>query len=189
MFSCDPDNAGPETGCELNSPYDITSNGTNETHIFDIRPNPPLEIKNGTLEYDLFYQEISLFHNDMYPYPYNEYFIDSVSFDGGTAAFIKYSHNSTKEYNFIRNDCHIDLQNADQTLYCELRSGGDEISIKRYAIYNHQLLNHIRDTFLFLEFRNYEFKSLEKVIAEFASDNIGNYDTVAIELIYNESKE
>ena len=45
------------------------------------------------------------------------------------------------------------------------------------------------DTFLSLEFRNYEFKNLEETITEFALDNPGIYDTVAIELVINTSKE
>ena len=68
-------------------------------------------------------------------------------------------------------------------------NGGSEIEIRRYAIYDHRLLGMHNDTFLSLEFRNYEFKNLEETITEFALDNPGIYDTVAIELVINTSKE
>lgn len=189
LVSCDPDPAGPESDCTLMSPYLVANNETNETHVYNISSLPPTEIKNGTLEYDLFYQEFSLFHQNLYPYPYNEYWISAITFNNDQTAAIHYRNNTPIVYEYSKDDCQVEFTSGDKLVKGELVNGGSEIEVRRYAIYDHQLLGMHNDTFLFLEFRNHEFKTLETVITEFAQDNPGLYDTVAIELVINTSKK
>lgn len=81
-------------------------------------------------------------------------------------------------------------------LHLELTQGGDEISEQRFAIYDHKskrvtidTLSFISDSFTFIEYRLGPFLSYEDIIKEFANDNPGLYDTVAVELVQNRTKE
>jgi hypothetical protein len=45
------------------------------------------------------------------------------------------------------------------------------------------------DTISFLEFRPKLFKNYDQIIAEFANEHRGEYDTIAVELVVNRTKE
>ena len=93
------------------------------------------------------------------------------------------------DYDFVRNDCQIDFFRPNDTIHAELIDGGNEIAFDRYAIYDHRIAQNGTDTFTFIEFRNKNFKTYKQIIAEFASDNAGQYDTIGIELVSSRTKE
>ena len=71
----------------------------------------------------------------------------------------------------------------------ELIKSGKEISEKRFAIYDYKRNTHSQDSFSFIEFRLGSFASYEDIIRQFAKDNSGRYDTIAIEMVQNKTIE
>ena len=188
--SCDPEPTGPESDCDLRPFYGLQYHGVDANKVFDVRPSTPLEIKNGTLEYDLFYQWAFLQDEDTIPYPYNEYFIDSITFKSESSVEVGFFDNDlSNTYDYIRNDCQIELSSAEGDLHLELIHKGDEIAEQRFAIWEHRMPRPNRDTFLFIEFRLDPFASYEEIAKQFALDNPGLYDTIAIERVQNRTKE
>lgn len=57
------------------------------------------------------------------------------------------------------------------------------------GLYDHKMPRLNRDTFHFIEFRLSPFASYEEIIKQFALDNPGKYDTIAIERVQNRTKE
>jgi hypothetical protein len=197
LFSCDSEPNGPESDCQLHSTYALDYGFLKASRAFDVRQDPPLEIKNGTLEYDLGYQW--WFQNDdvPVPYPYSEYFIDQISFIDELTAAVKFNDlNDLRIYQVERNDCQMELTSIHGNLHLELTEAGDEISENRFAIYDHSsrrvttdMLSFISDTFSFIEFRLDHFASFEEVIRQFALENPGKYDTIGIEQVVSKTKE
>ena len=189
VTSCDPEPAEPETNCDLNSEYIFGYRSLFASKVFDVSTDPPSEITNGTLEYDLTYQWV--FARDQVPvvYPYNEYIGERVSFFNDTTAVITYIKDFERSYTVKRSDCQLDLFSPVDTLHMELFKSGEEISFKRYAIFNHQLIRPQRDSFLFIEFREGNFVSYEEIVKQFALEHPGEYDTIAIELVQNSTRE
>jgi hypothetical protein len=67
---------------------------------------------------------------------------------------------------------------------------------QRFAIFDHRSKGvmidsmYVKlDTFSFLEFRLRAFSSYEEIIQQFAHDHPGQYDTVAVELVQNKTRE
>jgi hypothetical protein len=190
VVSCDPDPTGPESNCEIYQNYVLGYHGVDEAKVFDLRIDPPAEIKNGSIEYRLSSQLIFTHALNPTPYPYSEYFIDSVDFANTNMALISfYEQNTSRTYSFDSSDCQIDLTSTEGDLHLELTDGGQEISEQRFAIYEHKTQSSNLDTFLFLAFRLGAYSTYEEVIAQFARDNTGMYDTVAIELVQNRTQE
>jgi hypothetical protein len=188
--SCDPEPTGPELDCHLLPLYNLEFHAVDAAKVFDVRTDPPTEIKNGTLEYDLSYQWVFLHDDDPVPFPYSEYFIDTVQFiDDQTAKVQIFEGDQFRNYTFNRNDCQIDMMSAEDDLHFELTRSGDEIAEQRFAIYEHQMPRPARDTFLFIEFRLGPFESYESIIKQFALDHPGVYDTIAIERVRNKTRE
>ena len=187
--SCKKDPTGPETDCELLSHYDFDYGFVQAAKVYDVRTNPPTEIKNGILEYDLFYQFLFLRDEDPAPYPYNEYFMDSINFPDDHTAVLHFWKDYDRIYTLHRDDCQVDLTSQDDSLHMELTQGGDEINSWRFAVYEHVLPKPLLDSFIFLEWREGAFLSYENVIRQFALDYPGQYDTIAIELLHNRTKE
>ena len=196
-LSCKDDPTGPEMNCHLNDLYIQEYNFVNAAKVFDVRTDPPKEIKNGRIEYDLYNQWIFSLDDDPVPVPYSDYFIDSIEFLGPASVEIHiYETDLSKIYSYTRNDCGLDLTSSDGELHLELTQGGDEISEQRFAIYDHKskrvtidTLSFISDSFTFIEYRLGPFLSYEDIIKEFANDNPGLYDTVAVELVQNRTNE
>jgi hypothetical protein len=165
--------------------------------VFDIRTTAPIEIKNDTIEYRLFYQAVQYIREDPAPHPYDEYFIDSIEFQGGaTAVATIFEKDSSHLYSYTRDDCGIDLFSPFGDRHVELTHGGDEATEKRYALFDHRKkgfyhdsVYHKIDTFSFIEFRLGAFTTYEDIIRQFALDHPGEYDTVGIELIENRTRE
>jgi hypothetical protein len=183
--------------CHLNDLYVQDYHFVNAAKVFDIRTDPPKEIKNESIEYKLFYQW-ALHHDDNpVPVPYSDYFIDSIHFlDPGSVEVHIFESNSSKIYSYTRNDCGLDLTSADGELHLELTNGGEEVSEQRFAIFDHKSkrvtidsMPFISDTFSFIEYRLGPFLSYEDIISQFAKENPGLYDTVAIELVQNKTRE
>lgn len=196
-LSCNPDPTGPEMGCHLKELYVQDDHFVKAAKVFDVRTDPPKEIKNGTIEYDLGYQMIFRFQDDPVPYPYSEYFIDSIDFLGPATVEIHiFESDASKIYSFTRDDCGLELTAQDHELHLELTNGGDEIAEQRFAIYDHSSkwvtidsLSFLSDTFSFIEFRLGPFASYEEIIKQFAEDHPGVYDTIAVELVQNRTRE
>ncbi len=196
-LSCKDDPTGPEMNCHLNDLYIQDYNFVNAAKVFDVRTDPPKEIKNGRIEYDLYNQWVFSHDDDPVPVPYSDYFIDSIEFLGPASVEIHiYETDLSKIYSYTRNDCGLDLTSPDGELHLELTHGGDEIWEQRFAIFNHSsrrvtidTLSFISDSFTFIEYRLGPFLSYEDIIKEFANDNPGLYDTVAVELVQNRTKE
>ena len=189
ILSCDPEPDGPETGCTLRPLYDLDYHFVTAAKVYDIRKSSPLEIRNGTLEYDLFYQYLRLTHNGDNPWPYNHYFVYSAFFDGPDQSILHFTNVDVFDYEFVLDDCQIDFFRPGDTLHAELIMDGNEITFDRYAIYDHSIAGNGTDTFTFLEFRNQEFKTYKEMIADFAKENADKYDTVAIELVSSRVRE
>ena len=187
--SCDPEPIGPEKNCHLLPNYKLDRHAVEAAKVFDVRQNPPLEIKNGTLEYDLFYQWVFLHDDVPVPYPYSEYFIDSIEFINETSAIVRnFESDEFRNYEVERNDCQLELESTDGILHLELINSGDEISEQRFAIYEHAMPRPNRDSFLFIEFKLGPFSSYQDIIKQFAQDNPGKYDTIAVERVQNRTK-
>lgn len=197
ILSCDPESTGPEMDCNLQSVYRLEHHFLKASRVFDVRTNPPTEIINGTLEYDLGYQALDLFQDKPVSYPYTEYFIDSIEFlDQSTVNVKIFESDLERMYEYVIDDCQIDLESPEGKLHLELTDSGDEISEKRFAIYDHRSrrvtidnLSFISDTFLFIEFRLEPFASYEEIIKQFALDYPGQYDTIAMEQVENRTRE
>jgi hypothetical protein len=187
--ACDPEPMDPETNCDLLSEYPIGYKFLEAAKVFDVRTNPPTEIRNGTLEFDLSYQWFFIGTKPSPPFPYNEYFIDMIHFEDETLALVNFSRDTIRQYDVSRNDCRIDLVSPQGDLHFELISSGQEIFGKRCAIFQHRLIGTTYDTFIFIEFRDAAFRSYEDIIREFAMDNPGEFDTIAIEFVHNATKE
>lgn len=189
ILSCDPEPDGPETGCNLRVLYDLNYHFVTAPRVYDIRKSSPLEIRNGTLEYDLFRQWQRLTKYGDNPWPYNHYFVYSSFFDEPDQSILHFTNVDVLDYEFVRDDCQIDFFRPGDTLHAELIMDGNEITFDRYAIYDHSIASDGTDTFTFLEFRNQDFKTYKEMIAEFAKDNAGKYDTVALELVSSRVRE
>jgi hypothetical protein len=190
LSSCDPEPSGPESDCTLNGLYKLDYHAIDASKVFDLRSDPPLEIRNGTIEYDLGHQSFNILNHSTPVYPCSEYFIDTIAFPNETNAIVKILERDFQRlYTVARNDCQLALNSPEGDLYLQLTSGGDEISEKRFAIYNHSIAANGLDTFQFIEFRTGSFKSYEEIISQFSKDNPGMYDTVAVELVVNRTKE
>src|SRR5687768_8325626 len=135
ITACDPEPAGPETDCIRLSIYDLDYHFVTASKIYDIRENPPLEIQNGTLEYDLFWQWNRLTHDGENPPPYNHYFVYTAFFNDPGYAKLHFTNVDFFDYDFVRNDCQIDFFRPNDTIHAELIDGGNEIAFDRYAIY------------------------------------------------------
>src|SRR5690606_1950695 len=97
------DPTDPEMNCHLNDLYVQDYHSVQAPGVFDIRTDPPMEIRNGTIEYDLFYQGFFHLNNDPVPYPYSEYFIDSIKFLGPATVEINIFESATsKIYSYTR---------------------------------------------------------------------------------------
>ncbi len=196
-FSCKDDPTSPEMDCHLNDLYVQDYHSVKASKVFDVRTDPPKEIKNGSIEYKLSGQVINKFNEDPVPYPYSEYFIDSIDFVGPSSVQIHiFESDTSKVYSFTRDDCSIELTAPDGQLHLELTRGGDDITEQRFAIYDHSsrwvtIDSHsfISDTFAFIEFRLGPFSSYEEIINQFAKDHPGVYDTIALELVQNKTRE
>jgi len=113
-----------------------------------------------------------------------------MTFLNDNTAFVRFfEQNVTRTFSFERSDCQIDFMSVDGDLHLELTDGGEEISEKWFAIYDHKMPSFNRDTFLFIEFKLGAFSTNEEMILQFAKDNMGIYDTVGIELVNNRTKE
>ncbi len=196
-LSCNPDPTGPEMGCHLNDLYIQDDHLIKASKVFDLRTDPPKEIKNESIEYKLSGQAIFNFDKEPVPYPYSEYFIDSIDFAGPASVEIHiFESDASKIYSFTRDDCGLELTAPDGQLHLELTHSGDEVTEQRFAIYDHSsrlvtIDSHtfISDTFAFIEFRLGPFASYEEIINQFAKDHPGVYDTIAVELVQNKTKE
>jgi hypothetical protein len=197
FLSCKDDPTGPEMNCQLNDLYVQDYHSVKASKVFDIRTDPPKEIKNGSIEYALSAQLISRHGEVPIPTPYSDYFIDTIHFlDPALVEVHLHESEAFKLYSYTRNDCGLDLTSPDGELHLELTNGGDEVSEQRFAIFDHSskriaidTLSFISDTFSFIEYRLGPFSSYEDIIKEFAKDNPGLYDTVAVELVQNKTKE
>ena len=189
VYGCGKEPDGSETNCTLLGIYDLDYHSVTAPKVYDIRSDKPQEIINGTIEYDLFWQWQSLTFNGENPWPYNHYFVYSAFFDANATSIVHFTNVDIFNYDFVRDDCHIELNRSGETIFGELVNGGEEIRFDRYAIYDHSIGTSGFDTFSFIEFRNKEFKSYSEIIAAFAHDNKGLYDTVALELVSSRTRE
>lgn len=188
--SCDPEPTGPESDCHLLPIYKLDYHAIDAPKVFDIRPDSPIEISNGLIEYELFYQWFFLHDDIPTPYPYSEYFIDTIEFLDETMVDVKvFESDFHRIYDFRRDDCQIELESPEGKRHLELTNSGDEVSEQRFAIYDHKMSTLIMDTFLFIEFRTGDFISYEELIKQFVMENPGQYDTISIELVHNKTKE
>ena len=186
--SCDQESANSNTDCQLQSFYKLDFFSGDAAKAFNISSNIPIEIQNQTVGYGLFNQWIANVINLPVPYPYTEYFIETIEFVNDSLAFVKLKYNdSTRDYNYAMNKCQIELESWNSKLKIELSNSGKDLSEQRYAIYEYKLTNLKKDTFLFIEFRNVQFSSYEDVIKIFAMENKGKYDSVAVERIRNKT--
>ncbi len=196
-YSCKVDPTGPEVDCHLDDLYVLDYHGINAPKVFDVRTDPPKELRNGTIEYELAHQWAWYAFKNEFPYPYSEYFIDSIRFfDPASVEVHIFESNDSKVYSYARNDCSISLTSQDGDLHLELTNGGNEVSEQRFAIFDYSTrrvtidtLSFIHDTFPFIEFRLGPFLSYEDIIKQFAIDNPGVYDTIGIELVQNRTRE
>lgn len=188
-IGCNKDGEGPEKNCTQLAIYDLDYHFVTAAKIYDIRPSTPLEIKNGTLEFDLLLQYTSVTDNGANPWPYNHYFVYSSFFNDQDRALVHFTNVDFFDYDVVRDDCQIDFYRPGDTLHAELINAGAEIAFDRYAIYDHQTAANGTDTFTFIEFRNKLFKSYNQVVAEFANDNPGIYDTIGLELVSSRTRE
>jgi len=196
-FSCKDEPTGPEMNCHLNDLYIQDYHFVNAGKVFDLRTDPPTEIKNGKIEYWLSTHFLLSFDDVPIPIPYSEYFIDSIDFlDPATVEIHIYESDRSRIYSYTQNDCGLELTSPEGDLHLELTHSGDEVTEQRFAIYDHRSkritidsLSVLTDTFSFIEFRLGPFSSYEDIIAQFAMDHPGEYDTVAIELVQNKTKE
>ena len=196
-LSCKDDPTGPEMGCHLNDLFVQDYHSVKASKVFDVRPDAPKEIKNGSIEYALSAQLINRHREVPIPAPYSDYFIDTINFISPSSVEVHLFESEVSTiYSYTRNDCGLELTSPDGELHLELTNGGDEVSEQRYAIFNHSSkrvtfdsLSFILDSFTFIEYRLGPFLSYEDIIKEFAKDNPGLYDTVAVELVQNRTKE
>ena len=196
-ISCKEDPTGPETNCHLNDLYIQDYHGVDKSKVFDLRFIPPKEIKNDIIEYGLSLQLINRKRENPTPYPYSEYFIDSIAFLNSSEVEIHiFENDDSAIFTYTRNDCGLDLQSSGNYLHFELTHGGDELTEQRFAIYDHQTKGVTIDsqyfkvdTFSFIEFRLGAFSSYEDIIKQFAIEHPGQYDTVAVELVQNKTME
>jgi len=196
-FSCKEDPTGPEMNCHLNDLYVQDDHFIKAAKVFDVRTDPPKEIRNGAIEYKPSYQALFQFDMDPRPYPYSEYFIDSIDFIGPASVEIHIlESDSSKIYSYTRDDCGLELTAPGSQLHLELTHSGDEITEQRFAIYDHSSrrvtidsLSFLSDTFSFIEFRLGAFASYEDIIYQFAKEHPGVYDTIAVELVQNKTQE
>lgn len=188
--SCDPEPIGPEKDCELQVVYKLNYHAIDASKVFDLRAHPPLEIRNGAIEYDLSHQSFFILNHFPATYPCSEYFIDTIEFFNETDAIIKILESDfQRSYTVSRNDCQLALNSPEGDLYLQLTAGGDEVSEQRFAIYNHETSAIGLDTFRFIEFRTGSFNSYEEIIHQFSLDNPGAFDTVAIERVVNRTND
>jgi hypothetical protein len=196
-MGCKEDPPGPEMNCHLNDLYVQDDHFLKAGKVFDLRADPPKEIKNGSIEYKTAYQWLIHSQDIPVPYPYTEYFIDSIVFLNPSEVEVHiFESENSKVYTYARNDCGVDLHSTDGDLHLELTHSGNEMTEQRFAIYDHRSKGvnidsqyFKLDTFSFLEFRLGAFASYEEIIQQFAHDHPGQYDTVAVELVQNKTRE
>jgi hypothetical protein len=200
FISCKKDPSDPtipETGCHLKDQYVQDYHPLGQVKVFDLRNNPPKDINNDDLEDKLLNQWLFHHFEVPIPFPYSEYFFDSVTFLNPIVVRIgKLNSTDSKVYSYTRNDCGLELHNPDGDRHLELYHGGEDMIEQRFAIYEHHSRwirynsNHFKvDTFSFLEFRLGPFSTYEEIIQQFAIEHPGQYDTVAVELVQNKTKE
>jgi hypothetical protein len=190
ITSCDNEEPGPNTNCELLPSYELNYKGADAAEGFNISSNIAIQIKNSTVGYGIFNQSIGPPLYKKATYPYIEYYISNIEFINDTLAQVKFHFdNSIREYKFIKNDSYIDLHSRTSHLKVELSDAGKFLLERRYAIYEYKTMSQNRDTFLFIEFSSAALSSYKDVAQLFASENIGKYDSIAIERITNKSFE
>lgn len=197
IFSCKEDPTGPEMNCQLKDRYIQDYHSIDAAKVFDVRTDPPKEIKNGKIEYWLVNHWLLQQNHELWPYPLSEYFIDSIDFIGPASVEIHiFESDSSKVYSYMRDDCGLELTAPGSELHLELTHGGDEVTEQRFVLFDHKskwdtiLGEYVRlDTFTFIEFRLGAFSSYEDIIKQFALDHPGEYDTVGIELVQNKTRE
>jgi hypothetical protein len=183
--------------CQLKDLYIQDYHFLKASKVFDLRTVPPTEIKNGSIEYKLSGQWAYQHDDFPVPYPYSEYFIDSIVFlDPADVEIHIFESEHSKIYSYTRDDCGLDLESSSGNLHLELTHGGEELTEQRFAIFDHSsktvIINTmpiVVDTFRFIEYRLGAFSSYEEIIKQFAFDHPGEYDTMAIELIQNKTRE
>jgi hypothetical protein len=169
-MGCKDDPTGPEMNCHLNDLYVQDDHFLNAGKVFDLRVDPPKEIKNGSIEYGTSYQWFIRSQDNPVPYPYTEYFIDSIVFLNPSEVEVHiFESDSSRIYTYTRNDCGLDLHSADGDLHLELTHDGDEMTEQRFAIYDHRSKGVTIDsqyfkvdTFSFLEFRLGAFSPMKR---------------------------
>lgn len=195
-LGCKDEPTGPEMNCHLNDLYVQDNHFLQASRVFDVREDPPKEI-HGNIETKLSSQWIFHHDDDPVPYPYSEYWIDSIAFLSPSEVEVHIFESADFQvYDYIRNDCGLELHGHDGNLHLELTHGGDEMTEQRFAIFDHRTRSVLidsqyvkLDTFSFLEFRLGAFASYEEIIQQFALEHPGEYDTVAVELVQNKTRE
>jgi hypothetical protein len=179
-------NSNPK--CQLNSNYKVNYFRGDAAKAFNISSSLPIEIQSQTVEYGLYNQWSSSLFKSPIPYPYTDYYVSKIDFINDSLALVKFIHSdTTKEYYYLSNECQVELKSKKNRLMLNLTNGGNEFSEQRFVIYEYKLTNKMRDTFMFIEFRNEQLKSYEEIIKIFAQENIGIYDSIAIERITNKT--
>ena len=188
MLSCETEEiTGPETDCTIGPFYKLGYHHVKAARVYDIRTNPPTRLVNGSIEYGLAFQWAFIQEEDPLPFPYNEYFLDSIEFLTPLGVNVKISgRDIDRTYGFVRDDCQIELESPEGNLHLELMDSGKEIEESRFAVFDY-MTN--RDTFLFIEFRLGHFFTYDEIAQQFARDHPGEYDTISIQQIENRTRE
>ncbi len=197
ILSCKDEPTSPEMNCHLDDHYNLVYHAIDAEKIFDLREDPPKEIRNGKIEYALTGHWFFYHNADPAPHPYPEFFIDTILFlDSVTAEVYLFESEIARNYTVARNDCGIDLTSSLGDLHLELTQGGNELTEQRFYIFDHRKKHvtvdsqsFVLDSFTFIEYRLGPFSSYEEIIQQFAKDNPGQYDTVGIELVKNRTRE
>ncbi len=197
MMSCEEEFTGPETDCTLRTLYTLDHHHVRAARAYDVRTNPPTRLVNGSIEYGLAFQWGFMQDDDPLPFPYNEYFLDSIDFANPSVADIRITGREiNRTYNFVREDCQIELESPDGNLHLELMDSGEEIAENRFAVFDYRTRrvtidtsSVLLDTFLFIEFRLGHFFSYEEIAQQFARDHPGEYDTISIQQIENRTRK
>ena len=197
ILSCETEITGPETGCTRRTFYDLGYHQVRAARAYDVRTNPPTRLVNGSIEYGLAFQWGFKREEDPLQYPYNEYFLDSIGFATPSLVNVQISgRNIDRMYDYVIDDCQIELESPDGNLHLELTESGEEISESRFAVFDYRTTtvmidtsSVVVDTFLFVEFRLGHFFTYEEIAQQFARDHPGEYDTISIQKIENRTRE
>ena len=186
ILSCETEITGPETDCTLRQLYTLGHHNVKGPRAYDIRTNPPTELVNGSIEYGLAFQWLFKQDKDPLPFPYNEYYLDSIEFVTSSQVNVKIiGRDIERSHNFVRDDCQIEVESPEGNLHFELMDSGEEIEETRFAVFNY-MTN--KDTFLFVEFRLGHFFTYDEVAQQFARDHPGEFDTISIQQIENKTR-